>query len=145
MCELKVKDQIRKVLEREPMLTDSGLGADRAREPQKGHDALLTDTKEFEKICKLLRRVRETRTINSKANSYRLKHAAERTIGSYISNGIFIAAAINCGFDYKKQYDEFGNLGPNVLFYMSEKSIKDVFLSTEQHHSVREHWVVRGK
>jgi hypothetical protein len=136
MC--KLKDQIRKATAREPLLTDHGLGiynhgyglskSEIREEFQKEREALFTNVNEFGKICRLLKRVNKIKTINTGHGSYALKHAAERTVGCYVSNGIFIAAAIHCGFDYKKNYDEVGNLRPNVVFNMSERSIKKVFI-----------------
>jgi len=43
---------------------------------------------------------------------------AEQEIG-YITNGVFIAAAIHCGFDVK--FDG----SPNVMINISEKSLKN--------------------
>lgn len=140
---LKLKDQIRKVLEKEPLLTFEGLGIYRALGDRRGNsertadfkerrEALFDATTEFAETCKLLKKVVKTKTINRKALSYGLKHAAERTIGRYVSNGTLIAAAIHCGFDYRKQYYGDGSLSLNVLFNMSQNSIYRVFVSRDQ-------------
>jgi hypothetical protein len=42
-----------------------------------------------------------TKTIRPKLGSYQFKHIVERSCGVYISNGAFIQAAIELGYDYK--------------------------------------------
>ncbi len=81
--------------------------------------ALLNDTESFQKICVWLKKVNKIKTINRKHSSYYLKHVAEQEIG-YITNGVFIAAAIDCGFNFESDDS------PNVFFNMSEKSIKQL-------------------
>ena len=51
--------------------------------------------------------------------SYGLKHIAEAELG-YVSNGEFISAALALGFRMKVE-----NGGPNAVFNMSTKSIKE--------------------
>lgn len=110
-----------------PALTDYGIGIPNKRgataeENEKRfrdeQSNLLSRTKEFELTCQWLSQIDKIKTINRNHSSYSLKHLAEKSIG-YITNGIFIAAAINCGFATKR----FG-LSANVHFNMSEKSIK---------------------
>lgn len=50
-------------------------------------------------------------------NSYSMKHTAERAIGTPVSNGQLIAAALMVGYPHR-----FGR--PNVMFGMSQKDIK---------------------
>jgi len=85
---------------------------------------LLDSTEEFEKACLWLEKINKIKTINKQHSSYGLKHLAEDEIG-YISNGTFIAAAINCGFNYKAS-----ETSPNVSFNMSEKDIKSLSSET---------------
>jgi len=59
------------------------------------------------------------KTINTHSRRYNLKWIAEKELDIYISNGVFIAAAISCGFKYKMIQGS-----PNVLFNISKKSIK---------------------
>jgi hypothetical protein len=58
--------------------------------------------------------------INPDAHSYALKHKAERYFRTYIANGVFIAAALHCGFRFKLS----GRDNPNCRFNMSSKNIK---------------------
>ncbi len=64
--------------------------------------------------------VEPTRTINRRRTSYGIKGVAEKDIG-YITNGVFIAAGIIAGYPY-----EIVSGSPNVLFGMSEKSLKEI-------------------
>ena len=75
---------------------------------------------QFVRTCEWLENINKIKTINTKHTSYGLKHIAEKHIG-YITNGVFIAAAIYCGFDFKVRARN-----PNVMFNMSEKSIKEI-------------------
>jgi hypothetical protein len=53
---------------------------------------------EFNRVCDWLGRQARTKRINPRAgSSYGLKHAAEHEVG-YSTNGMFIAAAVACGF-----------------------------------------------
>lgn len=125
-------------MEKVPLLNDFGIGI------YDGHRRLSKEERDaiFKKDRKVLReslnpiaktimwlqtRVAPIKTININQSSYRYKHIAEKDIG-YITNGVFIAAAIIAGYPYK-----IANDGPNVLFGMSEKSIKE----TEKVHQSR--------
>jgi hypothetical protein len=52
------------------------------------------------------------KAINTKHSSYGLKHAVERWTGEYVSNGAFIQAAVNLGYEYRK-------IGPDAYFNMT--------------------------
>jgi len=54
-------------------------------------------------------------TINRIHNSYYLKQAVEAEADCYVSNGAFIQAAIELGYQYKR----CGYLSPNAWFNMS--------------------------
>lgn len=82
--------------------------------------ALIKRIDGFNKTCKWLAKISKIKTINKSRSSYGLKHLAEKEIG-YITNGVFIAAAIHCGFDFKLQIGS-----ANVFFNMSEKSLKHI-------------------
>lgn len=56
------------------------------------------------------------KTVNVRAYSYKLKHLAEEELGSYVSNGEIIAAAILAGYSYKV-------VGLNVNFGISQHSM----------------------
>lgn len=65
----------------------------------------------------LQKNVRPIQSINRKHDSYGLKHRAEKSVG-YITNGVFVVAAIIAGYRYEIRLDS-----PNVVFGMSEISI----------------------
>ncbi len=70
----------------------------------------------------LRQNVEPIKTINTKHSSYGLKHLAEKEVEvGYITNGMFIAAAIIAGYEYRIEPGS-----PNVAFGMSEKSISDI-------------------
>lgn len=85
---------------------------------KEGQEQLLQDVATFDKVVAWLSAHPEARikTINRGRSSYGWKHVAERAIGTYVSNGIFIAAAVHLGYPYHRT---FGN--PNVSFPLSEK------------------------
>jgi hypothetical protein len=62
----------------------------------------------IEKFCKLIK------PINPEAYSYSLKHKVEKWSGRYVSNGAFILAAVNMGYDVQVA----GNRSPNAVFNM---------------------------
>ncbi|MCR9909731.1 hypothetical protein NB545_20050 [Vibrio campbellii] len=82
--------------------------------------ALLDSSESFIKTVEWLKQIEKTEKFNAKRSSYGLKHVAEKDIG-YITNGVFIAAAIHSGFKYRIISD-----GPNVAFNMSEKSLRKI-------------------
>jgi hypothetical protein len=118
-------------MNRLPTLNDFGIGLfrddyKRSREAQAkiladGRDVLrqsvdrVNDTKEW-----LLDSVAPIKTLNTRRSSYGVKHVAEKDIG-YITNGVFIAAAVIAGYNY-----EIHPNSPNVTFGFSEKSLKAI-------------------
>jgi hypothetical protein len=62
----------------------------------------VPEAKEVE-LCKkwIKHNCLQTKTIRPKLGSYQFKHIVERNCGVYISNGAFIQAAIELGYDYK--------------------------------------------
>ncbi len=50
-------------------------------------------------------------------SSYGAKHVMERATGKYVTNGVFIAAALVAGYTFKYKQ-------PNVLFGMSARDLK---------------------
>jgi len=122
------KSNIQKSISKLPNLTyfgvglyDNGKGLSQVeydKQFKEEQDRLLNSVKAFNETCAWLLQINKIKSINTKHSSYGLKHIVEKDIG-YITNGVFIAAAIHCGFDFKV---EEGN--PNVSFNMSEKSIK---------------------
>ncbi|CAK3965742.1 MULTISPECIES: hypothetical protein [Vibrio] len=120
------KNPIEDMINLIPELTDFGIGIypnhqgdmqneDIFRESQL---QLLGSVKDFDKAVNWLKKVEKISNFNTKRSSNNLKLLAERDIG-YISNGIFIAAAIHSGFRFKLEPES-----PNVQFNMSERSLK---------------------
>ena len=124
------KEQIKAVMKLVPDLTDFGIGIyedGRGLSPEEKAEAflsckadLLNSTEAFQKAVEWVSRINKAKSFNQKRSSYGLKHLAEKHIG-YITNGVFIAAAIHSGFDHKIQKNN-----PNVYFNMSESSIKEI-------------------
>lgn len=120
------KEDIQNAIKKLPRLTYNGVTYNRKLLPRqefeekfsKDRERLLNSTQTFLDVCNWLSDVKKIKTINRNHTSYGLKHIVEKDIG-YVSNGVFIAAAIHCGFDFK--HDD----SPNVMFNMSEKSIKE--------------------
>ena len=122
------RKDIQKVLDQVLELNDFGIGLfknGRGLTPQQRKDKLeedrqrlLDSVEEFNKTCEWLSTKARRKTINRAHTSYGLKHMVERDIG-YITNGVFIAAAIHCGFKIQYFHDS-----PNVCINISEKSLK---------------------
>lgn len=120
------KENIQKAINRLPQLTYEGVTYNRkllSKEEymekfNNSQEQLLNSIETFEAACKWLSGVKKIKSINRNHSSYELKHIVEKDIG-YISNGVFIAAALHCGFDFK------ANESKNVMFNMSEESIKE--------------------
>jgi hypothetical protein len=75
---------------------------------------------EFERSCEWLKRQPRTKNLNRRAGtSYGLKHEAEKEVG-YMHNGMFIAAAIACGFKVERDDN-----GPNAFMNISVRSVRD--------------------
>ena len=125
-----LRNQIQQAIDKLPELHFYGVGYYQNEknltlsEHKELQQQLLDSTEEFEKACLWLEKINKIKTINKQHSSYGLKHLAEDEIG-YISNGTFIAAAINCGFNYKAS-----ETSPNVSFNMSEKDIKSLSSET---------------
>ena len=120
---------IEQIMARVPQLNAFGIGVfearrktpdNRASELESEREELRNSVDACNKCCQWLRgNISKIKTINQRHTSYGLKHLAEKDIG-YITNGVFICAAIHCGFPYKLTD------GPNVRFGMSERSITQI-------------------
>ena len=125
---MTTREKIEQALEKLPELTAYGVGIfehgrglsmeEAQKEVAKKKAILLSDTADFEKICAWLQSIEKTDKNNPKYTSYDLKHIAEKQVG-YATNGTFIAAAICLGFAFETAVGS-----PNVLFGMTEKSLK---------------------
>jgi hypothetical protein len=126
------REDIAKVIQQEPRLTDFGLGIFEypGQKPPSHHplyEAFLAEQKELfdaEKrctaICAWLTGVVMRKTINPNAYSYGLKHLCEREIGRYVTNGELIAACIHMGLTFAQA----GSRSPNVCFNISSRWLK---------------------
>ena len=113
-----------------PLLNDFGIGmysqdrklpeAERRARFEENRQQLRNSAERVAATVEWLRQnVEPIKTINRKHTSYGIKHIAEKDIG-YITNGVFIAAAVIAGYPY-----EIVPGSPNVPFGMSEKSLKE--------------------
>lgn len=123
--------QLAVAMHREPQLNVNGFGAGMYsrsaqerreqfamwRSQLRGSAARVDEIREW-----LVRHVDARQTVNANAGSYHLKHLAEEDLGSYVSNGELIAAAIIAGYSYRRK----GNGSPNATFGMSARSITDL-------------------
>ncbi len=127
------RDAIKLVLAQEATLTRFGLGVfepwrktpeQREAELIKGREAMLLPYHmgEFIRARDFLSQFAHRATINTKISSYSLKDQAERfyrergVSDCYVSNGLFIAAAIHLGFKIKRVRDS-----PNPYFNLGSK------------------------
>ena len=125
-----IHSKIESVIKKIPALTDFGIGLyGRGRglsrkeyevKFKEERKKLLESTESFEKACEWLSQIERIKSINRKRTSYGLKHVAAKDIG-YITNGVFIAAAVYSGFDYITN-----DKSSNAAFNMSEKSIRQI-------------------
>lgn len=120
------REDIQRVMDQVPGLNAFGVGVFflDGRDPERavveldrGRRELLNSAEAVAKVCEWLQGVEKTKT--PKISSYYLKHVAEDEIG-YVTNGVFIVAAILCGFPYR-----VNSGSPNVAFGVSERSIRD--------------------
>jgi len=120
--------EIRIAVEQFPELTDFGFGVfdgkklspeARRAELQRNRDLMFLprSIQQFSAAKAWLQRQLRTKNVNKSAgSSYGLKHVAEKEIG-YVTNGIFIAAAIATGFTIQRAND-----GPNAWLNISKRS-----------------------
>jgi|GEM_PF-3179260 len=86
--------------------------------------------KQFLKACLWIEKnLKRTEKLCTRVSSYGLKHIVEEEIG-YIMNGVFIAAAIHCGFDYKLPDNQNGcqNLFFNLDFDALSESHGEILM-----------------
>lgn len=124
--------EIERIIAEYPELTDFGFGTynDRRLSPEQRQENFRTDRtlmfhpnslNGFTKARAWLRQWPKTKHPNTHGTSYGLKHVAEHDIG-YVTNGMFIAAAIAEGFTVKRSgpYDT----GPNAYFNITKHAWK---------------------
>jgi len=117
--------EIERIAAREPYLTDFGIDVHRShyRSPREYREAFTLDRAllfhpmslaDFIRARTWLAQWPKTRSINQMGTSYGLKHIAAHTIG-YVTNGVFIAAAISAGFRCQAA-------GPSARFNISSRA-----------------------
>ena len=82
---------------------------------------LLNDVAGFDAACSWLRPLARIAIVNKKHTTYGLKHIMERADFGYVSQGIFIAAAVHLGFVYKLDVESHG-----LYLNISEKALAPV-------------------
>lgn len=115
------------VMREHPRLTDFGIGVfepwrktaeQRQAELADGRDQLAASlVKVMETVVWLNENITPIKTPT--ADSYGVKHVMERATGRYVTNGVFIAAALIAGYTFK--YDQ-----PNVMFGMSARDLNRI-------------------
>lgn len=99
-------------------LTDFGFGTFRGQDFEEERRKLALSGAAFNATCGWISlRLRKAKRLNRKRSSYGMKHIAEKEIG-YITNGVFIAAMIACGYSVKR-------IGPNACFDVAEASVSE--------------------
>jgi hypothetical protein len=126
------KVDLERVMAKEPTLNIIGFGLsnlqrytleERRRELAENRERLLGDVEVCSKVCDWLKeKAKERATLNREMGSYGWKHVIEKEIGEYVANGVFIAAAIHCGFNYKLISPESPNAYFNICKYRRAKS-----------------------
>ncbi len=119
-------DDMAAVLERQPQLGISGFGvftraktrSDRAAELGRSRNSIRQPgaLAQFMAARRWLSRFGKIKAINKRGSSYGLNHVAEHETG-YITNGVFIAAAIAEGFTVERAEG-----GPNAWFNISSEA-----------------------
>ena len=131
--EYRTLDKLKALMDEHPTLNDFGIGHGSAHDwpddspefkasiLQTERHALLDNVADVIWTVHWLRlNVEPIKTINRRHSSYGLKHLAERfSPNLYLSNGVFIAAAMIVGYPFKLD-------PPNAMFGMSERSIKQL-------------------
>ena len=121
-----MRDMIAAIMAKEPTLNDFGFGLyvgdhrkplkEQAASLDHNRRALLASVDRVQATCQWIEdHLRTRKTINPRYSSYGLKHLAEKDVG-YITNGVFIAAMIACGFRYRVD-------GPNALFNVAKSKV----------------------
>jgi hypothetical protein len=120
-------ETLRRALDAEPLLNDFGYGVfDGHRMSKQQKSAKIAadraamfeprSLEQFEAVRAWLRQFPKIKQVNRRVTSYGLKHVAEHDIG-YVTNGVFIAAAIAEGF----QVERAGG-SPNAWLAISAKA-----------------------
>jgi hypothetical protein len=115
-------DAMESILAANPVLNDYGFGPFDVARFAKDRAEMLSpySLDDFERARCWLRTKPRTADVNKSAGfSYGLKHVAEVDIG-YVTNGVFIAAAMAEGFKVKRCYPD----SPNAWINISSKGLQ---------------------
>lgn len=133
------RSTVEAILAQHPDLTMKGVGGfcDEGETPEQSRAKMLTDEAlaQFERACGWLAKVEKSPSVNKDAGtSYGLKHAAERywrkqyradpatkENDAYISEGMFICAALHLGFSTRREENT-----ASVCVNIAKRSLKDV-------------------
>lgn len=95
-----------------------------------------TSALRFLKALTFLQQIQTTKNINTKYNSYNLKHIAEKMNGNfptgellddnYVSNSELILAVLHLKLRFKASVDSQGYYIPNINFNLSQRSIVEL-------------------
>lgn len=132
-------ETIRRIIDEHTQLSNFGFGvfAPYKKSPEQAATELAQSREEmfeqrsidqFESCCNWLRSFPKTKSINRRVTSYGLKHLAERDI-DYVTNGIFIAAAIAEGFRFER-------VGPNAVFNIAMAAVRRARHSPRDDHAI---------
>lgn len=116
------EQELRRIMEEHPFLHNAGYGIGIRNDPDnltpETRAALLSSVERFAATKQwIAANLRPVKQINPIRTSYGMKHIAAREIG-YITNGVFIAAMLACGYRMRK-YPSF-----NPHFNVSEASVR---------------------
>jgi hypothetical protein len=125
-CNERTVEIIKQVLAKHPDLTYDGFTqgdrrkialAERQAEIEASRQEMLTDyaVDEFHRAVRWLERQPKTKNINRRAGtSYGLKERPEAESTGYVSGGMFIAAAVACGFTVERAGDNSADAWLNI-------------------------------
>ena len=101
----------------------------------RSQDDMLSDAdaETFLRVCAWLHGMTALKHCNRHTTSYVLKHAAEDAIDSYVPNGVFIAAALHCGFTITRIAHS-----PNCYCNISQRDLQRAYDATEQRNASQE-------
>lgn len=112
----KIEYKYRFLVYGDTWITDEGFGGLAPPPPQREID-----------ICKawISKWITKRKTINHMYTSYAIKHVIEEFDGSYASNGSFIQAAIELGYEVQMVYGGSINVYFNMSFNRVEKCLRE--------------------
>jgi len=121
----ELRNQMKNVLNNHPNLCDFGWRTSKMTDAQfqQERNKMLTNNalEQFKSACDWVRLMKPIKTIYPRPSSYGLKHTAENYMDTYITNGVFIAAALHFGYQYRLCRAD----SPNCSFNMSKMTIKN--------------------